>query len=125
MFEPKVLNDVGMIEILEKLDLGPESSDGVNLTIVRLIRESLGHFDLFDGDHLSGGSVETKVDSSILQNSEMGKREEGVVASETRRRKRVEEERENDEESRKEKTYSSLPDEISLHPLERSCRNGR
>lgn len=65
LFETEVLDDVGVIEILERLDLGLERVHDTLLTTVFAIAFGGWQLDLLDGNHLTSGCVQREVDPSI------------------------------------------------------------
>lgn len=61
----KVLDNLGVLEILEQLNLGLEGRDHALLAEVFLVAPCLGQLDLLDGDELGSGDVVGEVDATV------------------------------------------------------------
>lgn len=61
----EILNNLGMIEILEQLDFRFEREDHSLLSKVVFVGASFRQFDLLDGEHISSRDVHGEIDLSV------------------------------------------------------------
>jgi hypothetical protein len=65
LLEAEILDDVGMLEVIEGVAFELESLHNLDVARISKIAGSPGDLDLLDSDDLAGGGVESEIDTAI------------------------------------------------------------